>query len=67
VVVGTSGLVVPAATIPHLAGARGVPVIEIDPRETGVTEAADVRWRSTAASALPALLDTLEAGPGRTG
>ena len=56
VVVGTSGLVHPAATMPHLAGARGVPVVEINPRETEVTEAADEVWRETAARALPALV-----------
>ncbi|WP_131103356.1 SIR2 family NAD-dependent protein deacylase [Ornithinimicrobium sufpigmenti] len=59
-VVGTSGLVHPAATIPHLAGARGVPVVEINPRETEVSEAADVTWRATAATALPALVAELE-------
>lgn len=59
-VVGTSGLVHPAATIPHLAGARGVPVVEINPRETGVTEAADEVWRATAAEALPALVAALD-------
>ncbi|MFX0539637.1 SIR2 family NAD-dependent protein deacylase [Ornithinimicrobium sp. Y1847] len=58
-VVGTSGLVHPAATIPHLAGARGVPVVEINPRETEVSEAADHVWRATAAQALPALLAQL--------
>ena len=60
VVVGTSGLVHPAATIPHLAGARGVPVLEINPRESAVSEAADHVWRATAAEALPALLATLD-------
>ena len=59
-VIGTSGLVHPAATIPHLAGARGVPVVEINPRETEVSEAADVTWRATAATALPALVAALD-------
>jgi NAD-dependent deacetylase len=58
-VVGTSGLVHPAATVPHLAGARGVPVVEVNPRGTEVTEAADQVWRATAAQALPALLASL--------
>ncbi|HRW18661.1 MAG TPA: NAD-dependent deacylase [Dermatophilaceae bacterium] len=61
VVVGTSGIVQPAASLPHLAGARGIPVLEIDPRETELTEAADVVWRSTAAAALPALVAALRA------
>lgn len=59
-VVGASGLVHPAATIPHLAGARGVPVVEVNPQETEVSEAADVTWRATAATALPALVAALE-------
>ena len=59
-VVGTSGLVHPAATVPHLAGARGVPVVEVNPRETEVTEAADHAWRATAATALPALVALLD-------
>ena len=56
VVVGTSGLVQPAATIPHLAGARGVPVVEINPWTTEITEAAAVHWRTTAALGLPELV-----------
>ncbi|HSP60702.1 MAG TPA: NAD-dependent deacylase [Ornithinimicrobium sp.] len=64
-VVGTSGLVHPAATIPHLAGARGVPVVEIDPAPTAVTEAADEVWRATAATALPALVARLGGVGGR--
>ncbi len=56
VVVGTSGVVQPAASLPHLAGARGIPVLEIDPASTELTEAATYSWRSTAAQALPALV-----------
>lgn len=59
VVVGTSGLVHPAATVPHLAGARGVPVLEINPQETAVSEAADVVWRTIAAQALPRIVAAL--------
>lgn len=59
-VVGTSGLVHPAATLPHLAGARGVPVVEVNPRESAVSEAADEVWRASAAQALPALVAALE-------
>jgi NAD-dependent deacetylase len=59
-VVGTSGLVHPAATLPHLAGARGVPVVEVNPLETAVSAAADEVWRAPAARALPALVDALD-------
>ena len=57
--VGTSGLVYPAAALPHLAGARGVPVVEINPHETGTSEAAAHCWRTGAAVALPALVAAL--------
>ena len=56
VVVGTSGIVQPAASLPHLAGANGIPVVEVDPRETLLTEAATVSLRATAAGALPAMV-----------
>lgn len=58
--VGTSGLVHPAAALPHLAGARGVPVVEINPQETGTSEAAAHCWRAGAALALPALVAALQ-------
>ncbi len=58
-VVGTSGIVQPAASLPHLAGASGIPVLEIDPDLTELTEAADVSWRTTAGRGLPALVAAL--------
>lgn len=59
VVIGTSGLVHPAAVIPHLAGARGVPVLEINPAESALSEAADLHWSATAAVALPLLVEAV--------
>ncbi len=59
-VVGTSGFVYPAAALPHLAGAAGVPVVEIDPNPTALGDGADHAWRSTAARALPVLLAALD-------
>ena len=58
-VVGTSGLVYPAASIPDFAGARGVPVIEINPRVSEVSASADHAWRAPAGRALPALVSAL--------
>ena len=58
-VVGTSGLVHPAAALPDLAGARGVPVVEVNPEPSAVSGSADLVWRSTASHALPALVDAL--------
>lgn len=56
-VIGTSGLVHPAAGLPHLARARGIPVVEVNPSPTELSDAVDHGWRETAARALPALVD----------
>ncbi len=61
-VVGTSGVVQPAASLPHLAGARGIPVVEVDPRDTEFTPFATYAWRTTAATGLPALVAALADG-----
>ena len=55
-VVGTSGLVYPAASLPDLARGHGVPVVELNPEDTPVSERVDIVWRDTAARGLPALL-----------
>ena len=56
-VVGTSGLVYPAAGLPGLASRSGVPVVEINPTPTQLSASADHLWRTTAALGLPALVD----------
>ncbi|GIX24290.1 MAG: hypothetical protein KatS3mg122_1521 [Caldimonas sp.] len=55
-VVGTSGLVHPAASLPAQALARGVPVVEINPQPTPLSPLASRVWRTTAAVGLPQLL-----------
>ncbi len=55
-VVGTSGIVYPAAALPEVALAARVPVLEINPEPTGLTDAATHSWRTTAAVGLPALV-----------
>lgn len=55
-VVGTSGLVHPAAGLPWQAKRRGAFVAEINPEATPISSFADAVWRSTAAAALPALV-----------
>jgi NAD-dependent deacetylase len=55
-VVGTSGLVQPAASIPHHASRSGAWVAEINPEPTPLTEVADERLSGPAAEVLPALL-----------
>jgi NAD-dependent deacetylase len=55
-VVGTSGLIHPAAGLPLEARAHGVPVVEVNPEDTGLTDAVHHVWRARAAEALPALV-----------
>ncbi|TSE01579.1 NAD-dependent deacylase [Skermania sp. ID1734] len=56
IVVGTSGIVYPAAGLAQLAQSNGASVAEINPAETEASSQVDIRWRATAATALPALL-----------
>lgn len=58
-VVGTSGIVYPFAGLPGHAIRHGVPVVEINPVETALTDVVDHSWRGTAARCLPALLALL--------
>ncbi|MFW6598838.1 SIR2 family NAD-dependent protein deacylase [Propionibacteriaceae bacterium Y2011] len=58
-VVGTSGLVYPAAGLPVTARYSGVPVVEINPVETSLSEHLTHRWRVTAAEGLSALVDAV--------
>ena len=59
VVVGTSSIVYPAAGLPELALANGIPVIEVNPEPTPLSKAATATVRESAASALPTLLQRL--------
>ena len=55
-VVGTSGLVHPAASLPGLAARRGTPVVEVNPGDPAFGREGSLHLRATAAVALPALL-----------
>ena len=57
--VGTSGLVQPAASLPDIASARGIPVIEVNPDDTEHSWGVTYAWRTTAATGLPALVDAV--------
>ncbi len=59
VVVGTSGLVYPAAGLPDLAAEHGIPVVEVNPEPTPLSEKATVSLRAGAGEALPGLLPQL--------
>ena len=61
VVVGTSGIVYPAAGLPELALARGTAVVEVNPEPTPLSASATVIVRDTATRALPRLLQQLPA------
>ena len=60
VIVGTSGVVYPAAGLPRLAHEQGTPIIEVTPMETDLTPLATVTLVDTAAKALPALIANLD-------
>ncbi len=60
-VVGTSGLVQPAASLPGLARRAGAFVVEINPQPGFRADEVDLHWRDTAAHALPALAVALDA------
>jgi NAD-dependent deacetylase len=59
IVVGTSSIVYPAAGLPELALANGIPVIEVNPERTPLSDAATVTVREPSAEALPTLLQRL--------
>lgn len=62
IVVGTSGVVHPAASLPERARAAGIPVIEFNPEPSALTPLATHSLRATAAAGLPALLDAVRSG-----
>ena len=53
IVVGTSSIVYPAAGLPELALANGIPVIEVNPEPTPLSNAATVTVREPAAERCP--------------
>lgn len=58
-VVGTSGLVYPAAGFPETAKAAGATVVEVNPEQTPITAFADVSIAARAGVALPPLVAAL--------
>lgn len=57
VVVGTSGVVYPAALIPQIAKSRGAVVIEINVEESALTPIADIFIKGPAGEILPRIRD----------
>ena len=60
-VVGTSAVVQPAASLPLITKEMGGYVIEVNPRPTPLSSVADVLIRERASVALPKILEALEA------
>jgi NAD-dependent deacetylase len=60
-VVGTSGLVHPAAGLPHLAARSGALLVEINPQQTPLSAMMDWQVPEPAGTALPRLIDALRA------
>lgn len=58
-VVGTSGVVFPAAGYPAMARAEGATVIEVNPEETEISDMCHHRVRASAAEVLPALVSAV--------
>lgn len=58
-VVGTSGLVIPAADLPAAAKLYGAAVIEVNPDETPISRLATVTLRGPSGKILPQLIELL--------
>jgi len=59
-VVGTSGMVNPAASLPIIVKQRGGIVIEVNPNETPITQIADLRLDGPSGEILPQVLAALD-------
>lgn len=59
IAIGTSGVVQPAALIPHWAKEKGAIVIQINPNSTPIDSVSDYNIRMTAAKALPKIVNAL--------
>lgn len=59
-VVGTSGVVYPAAGLPELALRNGIPVIEVNPQATPLTPHVTASIQAPSAEVLPGLLSRID-------
>ncbi len=60
-VIGTSGLVHPAASLPLIAAEHGARTIEINPERTPLTRHMDLHLEGAAGTIVPALVAGLDA------
>lgn len=63
-VVGTSGMVYPAAGFPAMAKKSGAKVVEVNPDETPITAYADVFVKAPAGEALPLIVESIKKARG---
>lgn len=61
-IVGTSGVVYPAASLPEGARSKGATLIEINPKESDLTSLTDLFVRGTAGEVMPELVAALREG-----
>ena len=59
-VIGTSGLVHPAASLPLLAAEQGAYLVEVNPQETALSSIMDVVLRGPAGEVLPRLVEEMQ-------
>ncbi|TVR23569.1 MAG: NAD-dependent deacylase [Anaerolineaceae bacterium] len=59
IVVGTSGLVTPAANLPHYAKRAGAMVVEVNPDHSMISPIADLRLEAPSGQALPRVVERL--------
>lgn len=59
-VIGTSGLVSPAATLPGIAKQTGATIIEVNPDYSMITSIADIKLDAPSGQALPQVLAAME-------
>ncbi|MEO0597741.1 MAG: NAD-dependent deacylase [Chloroflexota bacterium] len=60
IVVGTSGLVSPAAELPRLAKKNGATIIEVNPDYSMITRFADIKLEAPSGVAMPKVIEVLE-------
>jgi len=60
-VIGTSGLVMPAADMPMVIKRRGGKVIEINPDDTPISDIADIKLSGPSGEILPRIVEALDA------
>ena len=64
---GTSGVVYPAAALPEIASAQGARLLEINPSPTPLSPMCDVTVRARAGQALPRIEELVRSGMGSGG